>query len=140
MSGLGEWREQVAAEIGKHAPTVDNYGEPRAAGCSGGCDFKPSSENPYRRHLADVLLAPGGVVAEMVAGERARSSLNDEVRRVQIRMAREQGAAEVRARIVRARGNHPACDRHDDGDPVTCGWKRAVQDIDAALDDERGDR
>jgi hypothetical protein len=37
------------------------------------------------------------------------------------------------AKVKQARGNHPACDVHPDDDPVTCGWKRAVLDIDAAL-------
>jgi hypothetical protein len=32
-----------------------------------------------------------------------------------------------------ARSNHPECDVHKEDDPVTCGWKRAVQEIDRAL-------
>ena len=36
-------------------------------------------------------------------------------------------------RVREARGNHPKCDRHDDEDAVSCGWKSAVLNIDAAL-------
>ena len=36
-------------------------------------------------------------------------------------------------RVREARSNHPECDRYDESDPVTCGWKRTVQDIDLAL-------
>jgi len=32
-----------------------------------------------------------------------------------------------------ARSNHPECTEHPDGDVISCGWKRAVLDIDAAL-------
>lgn len=35
--------------------------------------------------------------------------------------------------VRHARSNHPECDRHPDDDPVSCGWKRVVLDIDAAL-------
>ena len=37
-------------------------------------------------------------------------------------------------KIRTALANHPRCDRHDDDDPVTCGWKLAVLDVQAALD------
>ena len=33
-----------------------------------------------------------------------------------------------------ALAEHPRCDRHGADDPVTCGWKSAVLDIQAALD------
>lgn len=42
-------------------------------------------------------------------------------------------AEAVIAKIREARGNHPVCDVHPDDEPVSCGWKRAVLDIDAAL-------
>lgn len=41
-------------------------------------------------------------------------------------------------KIKIARSNHPECDKHDENDPVTCGWKRAVQDIDAAMEKWNG--
>ena len=37
-------------------------------------------------------------------------------------------------RVRAALSNHPRCDRHPDGGPVTCGWKRAVIDVQHALD------
>ena len=46
--------------------------------------------------------------------------------------------AEVRAQalapIREALADHPRCDIHPDGDPITCGWKRAVASVQAALD------
>lgn len=49
------------------------------------------------------------------------------------------GLEELIAVIQTARSNHPECDKYEPGDPVTCGWKRVVQDIDKALEDyERG--
>lgn len=42
--------------------------------------------------------------------------------------------AEALAPIRAALANHPACDIYPDDDPVTCGWKRAVADVQAALD------
>ena len=33
-----------------------------------------------------------------------------------------------------ALAGHPRCDRHGGDDPVTCGWKSAVLDVQAALD------
>ena len=48
--------------------------------------------------------------------------------------------AEVRAQalapIREALARHPRCDIHPDDDPIKCGWKRAVADIQAALDRE----
>ena len=49
-------------------------------------------------------------------------------------------AREVRevalAPIREALAGHPRCDIHPDGDPITCGWKRAVASVQAALDKE----
>lgn len=49
-----------------------------------------------------------------------------------VQRARDMVAAldQVRAALA----NHPrACDTHPEGDPITCGWKRAVADVEAAL-------
>lgn len=68
----------------------------------------------HRTHLAAALAAAGfGHVGTM----KARAE------------AAEAQVAAVRA----ARADHPMCDRHDEGDPVSCGWKQVVLDIDAAL-------
>lgn len=37
-------------------------------------------------------------------------------------------------KVRAALAEHPRCDRHGGDDPVTCGWKRAVLDVQAALD------
>lgn len=43
-------------------------------------------------------------------------------------------AAEAKVERVRtALANHPRCERHPDDDPITCGWKSAVLDVQAAL-------
>ena len=46
--------------------------------------------------------------------------------------------AEVRAQalapIREALAGHPRCDIHPDDDPITCGWKRAVFDVQSTLD------
>ena len=44
--------------------------------------------------------------------------------------------AKTLAPIRAALANHPRCDIHPDGDPITCGWKRAVASVQAALDKE----
>lgn len=44
--------------------------------------------------------------------------------------------AELEAKVARveaALGNHPRCEKHPDDDIVTCGWKSAVLDVQAAL-------
>lgn len=38
-------------------------------------------------------------------------------------------------RVNTALSNHPrTCDKHTDESPITCGWKRAVIDVQDALD------
>ena len=48
------------------------------------------------------------------------------------REVRAQALAPIRAALA----GHPRCDTHPDGDPITCGWKRAVASVQAALDKE----
>ena len=45
-------------------------------------------------------------------------------------------AAKALAPIRAALAGHPRCDIHPDDDPIKCGWKKAVADIQAALDRE----
>ena len=45
---------------------------------------------------------------------------------------RAQALAPIRAALA----GHPRCDIHSDGDSITCGWKRAVASVQAALDKE----
>ena len=44
--------------------------------------------------------------------------------------------ADALAPIRETLAGHPRCDIHPDGDPITCGWKRAVASVQAALDKE----
>ena len=44
--------------------------------------------------------------------------------------------AKTLAPIRAALADHPRCDTHPDDDPIKCGWKRAVADIQAVLDRE----
>ena len=44
--------------------------------------------------------------------------------------------AKTLAPIRAALADHPRCDIHPDDDPITCGWKRAVASVQAALDKE----
>ena len=44
--------------------------------------------------------------------------------------------AKTLAPIRAALANHPRCDIHPDDDPIKCGWKQAVADIQAVLDRE----
>ena len=40
-------------------------------------------------------------------------------------------------RVQYARANHPdipECDRYTNDDPIVCGWKRAIEEIDQALE------
>lgn len=46
---------------------------------------------------------------------------------------RAAAAEAVIERVREARGNYPRCDVHPGNNVVTCGWKRVVIDIDAAL-------
>lgn len=43
---------------------------------------------------------------------------------------RAQALAPIRATLA----HHPRCDIHPDDDPITCGWKRAVFDVQSTLD------
>ncbi len=43
------------------------------------------------------------------------------------------GSLAVLDRIREAVKGHPECDVHPDGDPISCGWKRAYSDVVAAL-------
>lgn len=49
--------------------------------------------------------------------------------------ARAERAEATIERVRAALANHPrACEAHPDDDPISCGWKRAVLDVQTALD------
>jgi len=90
-----------------------------------------------RASVPDVtaLLRERAELREQLAALKRAKAENDDRYMVERDEAREQ-LAEAQATIERirmARSDHPACDVHDDGDVVSCGWKRAVVDIDAIL-------
>lgn len=95
---------------------------------------------------------------EFVSGERDRfidlkrdaERDRDLFKREQVRLAarcdQAQNERDALAAVVEqvraARSDHPACEKHPEREPVSCGWKRAVLDIDAALATapEKGER
>ena len=60
----------------------------------------------------------------------------EQVARAAIAAAEPHIRAKTLAPIRAALADHPRCDIHPDDDPIKCGWKRAVADIQAALDRE----
>ena len=54
--------------------------------------------------------------------------------RAAIAAAEPRIRAKTLAPIRAALADHPRCDIHPDDDPIKCGWKRAVADIQAVLD------
>ena len=59
--------------------------------------------------------------------EMGITNIMSEIRKEQIR-------EEILAPIREALSNHPRCDVHPEDDPVSCGWKRAVLDVQNVLD------
>ena len=58
----------------------------------------------------------------------------EQVARAAIAAAEPHIRAKTLAPIRAALANHPRCDIHPDDDPIKCGWKQAVADIQAVLD------
>lgn len=77
---------------------------------------------------------------ERLADELAQAQNNhaDLVRKYRERGTRITEARNTIKRIAEARKAHPECDVHPDDDPIQCGWKQAVVDIDKALEDWNG--
>jgi hypothetical protein len=83
--------------------------------------------------------------AQVIRGERAtREQAERELARRELHhfeteqenaafTAQLRVALERIERIREARGNHPECEKHPEDNTITCGWKRAVQDIDKVL-------
>lgn len=51
----------------------------------------------------------------------------------ELRTERDQLAAVV-DRVQEALAGHPRCEKYAGDDPITCGWKKAVLDVQAALE------
>lgn len=75
--------------------------------------------------------------------ERVRQRDNHVVPVLHARIKEAEAAREelqgVLERVKAARAFAPECDKYDDDSPITCGWKRTVQSIDAALETGAGD-
>jgi hypothetical protein len=104
--------ERVAEVLIQHQriPLFDGTGGQRCVGCD---SLRGETDGPnsprHARHVAQVLVAPGGVVAGMVAEAReagVEEGVDSTWHLKQLRAmweaaARKQGAAEVRARVER---------------------------------------
>lgn len=94
----------------------------------------PHGIEPLLDSAADALEAADARNAELEAERdehKERSSGRFQAYRAKkIELA---AALTVIEQARKARGNHPECAEHPDGDVISCGWKRAVLDIDAAL-------
>ena len=77
---------------------------------------------PTTEQVREAASLNGAVAVEPDAFNRWLAGHDAEVR--------EQALAPIRAALA----NHPRCDIHPDDDPIKCGWKRAVADIQAVLD------
>jgi hypothetical protein len=62
--------------------------------------------------------------------EQENARLEADNVRLEAEVARLRGNLDA---VRLARSNHPECDKHKGDDPITCGWKSAVLDIDRAL-------
>lgn len=68
---------------------------------------------------------------------QVRAMLSDLAAVVESAGTSDPAASDTIRRVRRALGNHPRCDVHPDEDAISCGWKRAVRDVQQAVDDHR---
>lgn len=91
---------------------------------------------------AEVHLQDGGHTMKVFPRQDA-STLDESTERELHHFEVEEENARLKAKLSEqalligqiraARSNHPECTVHPEDDPVTCGWKLAVLDIDRAL-------
>ncbi len=79
----------------------------------------------YEAHLVELALE---AAAPLIASQALREATDWLA--AHDREVRAQALAPIREALA----GHPRCDIHPDGDPITCGWKRAVASVQAALD------
>lgn len=80
-------------------------------------------------HAPGVWLQP--LAVELLAA-RARITELEQV--TQYATERAVAAEAIVEGVRAALATHPHCDVHPDDDPVSCGWKRAVADVEHALE------
>jgi hypothetical protein len=117
--------ERVAEALIQHQriPLYDGTGGQRCVGCDSLYGETDGPNSPrHAEHLAAVLLAPGGVVAGMVAARGSEAYEDgydqghadahaDGAARDSLCRERERGAAEVRARVEAVLGEYDHIDR-----------------------------
>ena len=74
-----------------------------------------------------------GAYGRLVEERRMDFSRHSEQMRLAAQEIRHLRA--VLARVEKALEGHMVCDRYTEDDPITCGWKRAVADVQAALNE-----
>lgn len=81
---------------------------------------------------------PGATIAEFdQLNPVGRAELLDTARK-SARVIAEWARKEALKEIAAVRADAPKCDIYADDEPVSCGWKRTVQAIDAILGAPRG--
>lgn len=119
----------MASDITARArEAVDKWGKYGVSGCSDVDESAPT--------LVADLLAEVGRLRGRLGDLADEPYLSDRLR--EARADRDELRTTL-ARIREALARHPRCDIHPDDDPVTCGWKRAVADIQTALDGDGGE-
>ncbi|WDS52096.1 hypothetical protein SEA_CARON_70 [Microbacterium phage Caron] len=83
----------------------------------------------YERKVAALLDELADLTLEALGGPEP--SLDD--LHVEAIIAERDALRRTLDAVEAARSGHPACDRHAPSSAVSCGWKRAIQDIDLAL-------
>ncbi|MGP9528619.1 hypothetical protein [Glutamicibacter sp. AOP5-A2-18] len=88
------------------------------------------SEQPYLKNGVERLRHR----MEVLDGSPLMTVPPEVIREVLTRLEQAEQAV---ARVREALSGHPrTCDQHTEDDPVKCGWKRAVIDVQSALDGE----
>ena len=79
------------------------------------------------------FIAVGKADAEFIAASRqAIPALLDRVREL---VAERDAALSTIAKVREAVSGHPECDRYEDGDAITCGWKNAYASVVRAIEE-----
>ena len=94
-----------------------------------------SEAPPVLDGLQELGKALGLPLGERIAGPAALVAVEALKLRVTFATLRADKAEATIQRVRAALANHPrACEAHPEDDPISCGWKRAVLDVQTALD------
>lgn len=90
---------------------------------------------PVLDGLQELGKALGLPLGERITGPAALAAVEALKLRVTFATLRADKAEATIERVRAALANHPrACEAHPEDDPISCGWKRAVLDVQTALD------